>query len=247
MEALVDTPVKTPPPRKPSRAKPETGFAPVTVKPIRMETLRVTLRGIAALKLNRWTEKATAMMMQTQTQDEEAQSRARSRRKVRPAREFEQEAKDKTYRTAKGWCGLPASSLRNAIIDAARTTTITMTSMKRAIFVNGQGRDFRDERELLRISTEPTTAIEYVRIGMGQTTIVARPRWDEWEIEAEIMFDADAIDADSLHNLVVRAGLLIGVGEGRPDSKKSNGTGNGRFEVIRAEHISKAKAKANGK
>jgi hypothetical protein len=202
-------------------------------------------------------------MMQTQTQDEEAQTRQRSKRKIRPAREFEREVEDKTYRAQDGWPGLPASSLRNAIIDACKTTDITMTSMRRAVFIRGQGSDHRDGRALLEILRangngkakggkgtaefyEPTMDIQPVKIGMATTTISARPRWDDWEIIAEIEFDSDAISAESLHNLLQRAGSLIGIGEGRPDSKKSHGTNNGRFEVVEADHVAQPK-KGNGK
>ena len=44
-------------------------------------------------------------------------------------------------------------------------------------------------------------------------------------------FDYDQFGYDDVSNLVLRAGIQVGVGEGRPDSKKSTGMGWGTFTI----------------
>jgi hypothetical protein len=46
-----------------------------------------------------------------------------------------------------------------------------------------------------------------------------------------VRFDADQFTLRDIANLLLRAGMQVGVGEGRPDSKKSCGMGWGTFEI----------------
>jgi hypothetical protein len=52
-----------------------------------------------------------------------------------------------------------------------------------------------------------------------------------WEATVRIRFDADLFTITDVANLLRRAGLQVGVGEGRPDSKKSAGMGWGIFDI----------------
>ena len=45
-------------------------------------------------------------------------------------------------------------------------------------------------------------------------------------------YDADQFTAVDIANLMMRVGVQVGIGEGRPDSKTSTGMGWGTFEVI---------------
>jgi hypothetical protein len=47
-----------------------------------------------------------------------------------------------------------------------------------------------------------------------------------------VSFDADQFALGDIGNLLVRVGMQVGIGEGRPDSKKSAGMGWGLFEVV---------------
>jgi hypothetical protein len=61
--------------------------------------------------------------------------------------------------------------------------------------------------------------------------IVARSLWTNWEAFVKIQFDADQFTATDVFNLMTRMGLQVGVGEGRPFSKTSNGIGFGKFKL----------------
>jgi hypothetical protein len=55
--------------------------------------------------------------------------------------------------------------------------------------------------------------------------------WREWGLTLKVKFDADQFSATDVTNLLLRAGLQVGVGEGRPDSRESAGLGWGTFEI----------------
>jgi hypothetical protein len=59
--------------------------------------------------------------------------------------------------------------------------------------------------------------------------------WRTWRVELRITFDADQFTEIDVVNLMNRAGLQVGVGEGRPFSKKSAGMGYGTFKIINRE------------
>jgi hypothetical protein len=46
-----------------------------------------------------------------------------------------------------------------------------------------------------------------------------------------IRFDMEQFSPDDVTNLLIRAGRQVGIGEGRPDSRDSNGLGYGLFDV----------------
>ncbi len=66
----------------------------------------------------------------------------------------------------------------------------------------------------------------------GGTDLRFRPIWHEWTAELKLRFDAEMFTLDDVTNLLARAGAQVGIGEGRPDSKSSNGCGWGTFEIV---------------
>ena len=56
-------------------------------------------------------------------------------------------------------------------------------------------------------------------------------RLRKWSATVQVSFDGDQFTVAYVYNLLARAGMQVGIGEGRPDSKKSNGMGWGTFEV----------------
>ncbi len=66
----------------------------------------------------------------------------------------------------------------------------------------------------------------------GGVDLRARPMWPEgWRANVTFRWDADQFSATDVANLLARAGIQVGVGEGRPDSKMSAGVGWGQFEI----------------
>jgi hypothetical protein len=56
-----------------------------------------------------------------------------------------------------------------------------------------------------------------------------------WTANLRIDFDADIFTGADIANLVLRAGVQVGIGEGRPFSKNSCGMGWGTFEITSQE------------
>ncbi len=53
-----------------------------------------------------------------------------------------------------------------------------------------------------------------------------------WEAEIRVTFDSEMLSSTDIVNLLMRAGVQVGVGEGRNDSKKSCGMGFGSFDIM---------------
>jgi hypothetical protein len=71
-----------------------------------------------------------------------------------------------------------------------------------------------------------------VRNESGVADIRWRPMWEQWGAIVNVQWDEDQFSATDVLNLMLRAGLQVGIGEGRPYSPNSNGMGWGRFEVV---------------
>ena len=53
----------------------------------------------------------------------------------------------------------------------------------------------------------------------------------EWSALLRIRFDEGMLSETDMVNLISRVGIQVGIGEGRPFSKKSGGLGFGLFEI----------------
>jgi hypothetical protein len=105
-----------------------------------------------------------------------------------------------------------------------------MTRAKLSIFIEADGVS-RDGTPLVRIYGEPEMHTGHVRNETGVVDIRARPMWREWSLKLRVRYDAEQFTVTDVANLIMRAGMQVGVGEGRPDSKKSTGMGWGTFTI----------------
>src|SRR5262249_47229097 len=139
-----------------------------------------------------------------------------------------------------GWDGIPCMAFRMAMIDACRTTDVPMTTAKIAVSVLPDGFDGQSGVPLVRVQTSkpPELTQMPVRNANGMVDIRVRPMWRDGSAIVQVQFDADLITAQSVVNLLDRAGQQVGVGAGRPFSKKSAGQGWGTFSVEQPkEHV----------
>jgi len=194
--------------------------------------VRTTLRikGTAPLVQNRFSQKAKAAMMASMATPKSA----KKAKTERPVRNYEEDFRQAQHVAVGGWNGIPCSSFRAAMIDACRTCGIMMTRAKMSVFVLPDGFDALEGTPLVRIySDSPPERMEsLVRPENGGADIRIRPMWRDWHCDVTLEFDADMITAESVVNLLDRAGRQVGVGEGRPFSKNSVGQGWGTFQII---------------
>lgn len=199
----------------------------ITINPPNFKTAMFTIIGTAPLVQQAFSEKARNEMKAKQERGSTA-----NKGKARDPKDFQQCYQDSMHCSKEGWVGFPASAFRAAMISACRTVGFKMTLAKLSVFVEADGFDKIDGTPLVRITKgEPHYVEHMVRI-MGTCDIRARAMWDPgWEINLRINFDADQFTIEDLTNLLMRVGVQVGIGEGRPDSKSSAGMGWGTFMI----------------
>jgi hypothetical protein len=198
----------------------------------RLRTAPVQIRGIAPYVQHAFSEKQRKQMEETQRAGQQARGK-----KNRAPKMFEEvyEAAKHRARGPDGepaWIGIPAPAFRNAMISACRLVGFKMTFAKLSVFVEADGFDHIDGTPLVKIIGEPRIHEASVRNASGVADIRWRPMWDEWSAVVNLRWDEDQFSSTDIFNLMLRAGLQVGIGEGRPDSPNSNGLGWGRFEVV---------------
>lgn len=192
------------------------------------------IRGVAPYVQNRFSQKAQEMMHETQA----AGSTAKKGKKREP-KDFNAAYEGAKHLSTDGWSGIPAPAFRNAMISACRTVGFQMTKAKLAVFVEPDGFDVVDSTPLVRITKgEPHLHETVGRNATGVVDLRVRPMWDPgWEADVRVRFDADMFTLADVANLMVRVGLQVGIGEGRPDSRASAGQGWGLFELVSKDEI----------
>lgn len=199
----------------------------LTIAPPNIQTIIFSVIGTAPYMQARFSEKA----MQAMHSKQEAGSTARKGAK-REARDFDRDFVQAQHRSSEGWAGIPAAAIRNACIDACRMVGYQMTRARMSIFVDADGLDAVDGTPLIRLNgAEPERTEMAVRNATGVVDLRVRPMWREWSATISIKYDADQFTSTDVANLLARAGLQVGIGEGRPFSKSSNGMGFGLFRI----------------
>ena len=199
----------------------------ITISPPNFQVAKFKIVGTAPYMQNRFSAKAQQMMKDKMMQGEQAK-----KGKKRQPRDFDADYKAAMYVSEDGWSGIPAPAFRNACIEACRVAGFTMTRARMSVFCVAEGIDATDGTPLVRIhGGKPEKTEMAVRNETGVADIRSRPQWKEWYCNLSMRYDADQFTAEDVANLIMRAGIQVGVGEGRPYSKKSNGLDMGTFEI----------------
>lgn len=198
----------------------------VTIKAPNFQTAEFRIKGDAPLVVHKFSTKARQQIKDAQ----ESGNRAKSKR-VREPKDFNALYEACRYRSKEGWDGVPAAAFRKAMISACKVTGYVMTRAKLSIFIVADGYDKECGTPLVRIHGTPQKHEDYVRLETGVTDIRIRPMWREWKSVLRVKYDADMLNEVDISNLVMRAGVQVGIVEGRPDSKNSAGCGWGTFIV----------------
>ena len=149
----------------------------------------------------------------------------------REAKDFQECFEQAQYKDEKGRNGIPAGAIRSAMISACRLCGFQMTRAKLALLVLADTNDASDGIPLIFINGKPEYFEQPLKNETGVADIRVRPMWREWSAEVRIQFDADVLTIQDVANLLMRAGMQVGIGAGRPDSRKSTGVGWGLFNI----------------
>jgi hypothetical protein len=205
----------------------KTTSAALVITPPDIRTIQFKIQGSAPLVINRFSAKARDAMIATQ----EAGSQAKIK-KAREPKDFESLYNGARHISDEGWDGVHAAAFRNACISACKAAGFVMTKAKLCIFIEPDGFDADDLTPLVRIYGEPKNVVSPCRNASGVIDLRPRPTYFPWTAVLRVKFDAGIMSETDVANLLARAGMQVGIGEGRPDSKMSNGIGNGLFDLV---------------
>jgi hypothetical protein len=201
----------------------------IVIKAPNFEVVELGIRGDAQLVSNNFSQEAIDQMKVEQEKGSQAKGK-----KSRERKDFEAGYQGSMHISEEGWAGIPATAFRAAMIRACSTCGIEMTKAKMCFFILADGYERLRGTPLVKIlQREPERFDAYVRNSNGSADIRARARWTRgWECVLRVRFDKDLFSAETVANLVERAGISVGVGAGRPFSTMSAGQGWGTFNVI---------------
>ena len=190
-------------------------------------TASFEIKGVAPLVIHRFSTKTKyEMKLKMET------GKAASSKKTREPKNTDDTYNESRYISPEGWDGFHASAIRAALISACRLVGFKMTLAKLSIFVVPDGWDEAEPQiPLIRIYGKPVKQEDMARVQTGQPYVTVRAAYHNWSAKVKIRFDADQFTMDDVFNLLYRVGMQVGIGEGRPDSKKSAGMGWGLFDV----------------
>lgn len=192
----------------------------------KLRTVEFALKGTAPYVQARFSAKAMQAMAAKMLAGSVSKKGAK-----REARNFDDDYQQAQHLSSEGWRGIPAGAFRQAMISACRLVGFRMTLAKLSVFVEADGFDKIDGVPLIRIEGEPERLDMAVRNATGVADIRVRPIWRTWKAKLRVRYDEDQFSLDDITNLVMRVGMQVGIGEGRPDSRESAGLGWGTFSI----------------
>lgn len=192
----------------------------------RLRTAEFKLIGTSPLVQLRFSQKSMNAMMDKMKSGPQSKGK-----KVREARDFDDDFIQAQHISVDGWTGIPAGAFRSGMISACRLVGFKMTLAKLSVFVEADGIDKVDGVPLVKITGKPEKNTMAVRNATGVADIRCRPMWREWSVKLRVRYDEDQFSLTDISNLLSRVGSQVGVGEGRPDSRMSAGLGWGTFTL----------------
>ena len=175
---------------------------------LNLQTLKLRIEGRTPLISHRWSEKAKKEILDKQM---------KKAKQAKSAKDPEKEYKDSLYVHPDGGFGFPAHAFKLAAV-----TAVSQISGLTKVFTKGTFQVSPDQ-ELVPIEGELLMREDMVRIGMGVADIRYRGAFANWATTLDIIYNAQAISAEQIANLLNTAGFAVGVGEWRPEKNGSKG------------------------
>lgn len=207
-------------------AEKKTSNQVVQIAAPKLRTAEFKLIGTSPFVQLRFSQKAMNTMMDKMKGGSQSKSK-----KVREARNFDDDFEQAMHKSTEGWVGIPAGAFRAAMISACRLVGFKMTLAKLSVFIEADGIDAVDGVPLVKLDGTPEKNIMAVRNATGVADIRCRPMWKEWSLKLRVRYDEDQFSLQDISNLLSRVGQQVGLGEGRNDSRASAGLGWGCFKL----------------
>ena len=209
--------------------KKESKSVKIVIPPLKFAFMPIKIRGTSVYVSNRFSAEAREIMRRGFIQG----SKKKKRGSEKEPRDFDKDCAGSMYRSSEGWYGIPTTAFRQAMISVCVLLGFVTTTAKKAIFVVPDGFDAKEGQPLVKITKGKPDHFESYTIISGKTpNIAARGRWAAgWEACPVVKFDEGIFTPTDIVNLMMRAGVQIGTGAGRPFSKNSCGQDWGTWEV----------------
>lgn len=193
--------------------------------------MTITVKGLSALIMHRWSPEARAEMLAKQMKKAKTAKTAKD-----PQLDYAQSMYwistwpgrvPTDSDIAKAIFGFPVLAFKSAAVDACTFLDgVTKVQARGSFFASGIKRV--DGFDLVEIEGKPRMYESMVRVGMGTADIRYRGIFEEWSAKIRISYNANGLSPAQIVNLFNIGGFSIGVGEHRP---QTNGD-YGRFEVV---------------
>lgn len=184
------------------------------------------IKGITPLIMHRFSEKAQKQMRDAQQKTARSQKEARNQDEEWRAACYVVPGQEDAEDWTPGKYFFPATAFKQA-------------------FLYGVGQ-MQDKAKLpknlatgwLFVRDDPILKFESVslredtgRIGMGTTTLIYRPQFNDWSVDLEVDFNSNTITLEQVVSLMDLGGYSGGVGDWRPSAPKNKSGSFGRFRV----------------
>lgn len=186
----------------------------VTLQPIRISEMRLSVRGITPLIVHRFSEKAKKQI------EDKQQKKAKE---PRGARDPKAEYLSSFYMisgtpgTKNAHYGIPAIWFKQAAIYACTYLEITKVAARGAFHIIAET-DGLIPLKFKRVRMRE----DYVTIGQGTRDIRYRGEFSDWGCTLRIRYNAAVFSADQLINMINLGGFCSGLGEMRPSQQCSD-------------------------
>jgi len=206
----------------------------ITLPPLDIQLMEVTVVGDSPLIVHAWSAKAKREMLDKQMKVAKQAKEAKN-----PVADF----KSSLYRLDGGF-GFPSVAFKAAAVTACTSVAgITKIAARQAFHILGEDVDVtgafegtRARVNLVRIhGCEPTMREDMVRVGMGTADLRYRGEFADWYAKLLVRYNANVLSEGQILNIINVAGFAVGVGEWRPEKDGMNGM----FHVATSEDMAR--------
>lgn len=200
------------------------GMETITIPAMDLRRVRFRIVGLTPYVSQAWSERRVAEI-------EARQSTAARGRPRKSGRDPEKDFRESIHHTPDGHPGVPAAAFKSCAYAAAPMVDLERTRVK-TVRVESQG------GVVPIVGSEPRMRRDMRPLTNGHMDPVYRAEYFPWRVRLAVVFNAALLSAAQIVNLYRVAGFHIGVGEGRPGSKRGScALDLGTFDVAMDEDL----------
>ena len=200
----------------------------ITIKPIKIKEVEITIKGLSPLIVNNFSEKSKRQILDAQmkvTKEKELRNPIEDGMRacywLTPMpEEFTEESFEKALKEGARF-GFPSKGIKASIVSGAFRNNMTKdkVSLYGAFFIPDELVEIKYESMRIRN--------DYVRIAHGGTDVRFRPEFDNWTMTFKMRYNENAYSLENILDFINLGGFSCGLGEMRTEK----GGNFGSYEV----------------